>query len=82
MVNFQPFPLPFEVQDLTYAGLSLGMWPTGLACCSWVIAVILGAIWARDYFQAHFPLLLCAVALALGPLLAVGPTFRSLYDSK
>ncbi|XP_064426413.1 carbonic anhydrase 12 isoform X3 [Mirounga angustirostris] len=33
-----------QVQDLTYTGLSLGMWPAGLACCSWVIAVILGII--------------------------------------
>ncbi|XP_045666757.1 carbonic anhydrase 12 isoform X2 [Ursus americanus] len=37
-----------QVQDLTYAGLSLGMWPAGLACCSWVIAVILAVIWACD----------------------------------
>lgn len=74
LVNFQSFPPRSEGQDLTYTGLSLGMWPAGRACCSWVIAVILSVIWACE---TSF-LLLFAVALAPGPLSAVVLTVKSL----
>ena len=51
------------------------MWPAGRACCSWVIAVILGVIWASETSSSS-SLLLCAVTLTPGPLLTVCLTLK------
>lgn len=54
--------LPVLIGNPVDPGLSMGMWPTGRACCSWVTPVIFSVIWACD-ISSSFSLLLCAVAL-------------------
>lgn len=68
------------MQDLTHAGLSLGMWPAGRACSSWVMAVILGVIWACDTCSPSSMLWCCRSGS--WPPLTVGLTLTSLSDSK